>query len=151
MAFLVVDPLQHGTPIYEITGGKSQPIGYSAKWTIRTNDSGKGCPSSIDEIVVAATPGAATAAATAVPLIQKPGVVSSSFTSQDVTEIRVQPDGSLIRRPINYLLVAKSFLPEGETIPIATEIWFSQEPFADQKAVQEAAMKCDEGRPSPQT
>src|SRR5215831_8884220 len=138
MRLPIVNPLVDGTRVFEVNGNDKTAIGFSTHWTVKTNRDAKpglGCPSFIDQMVVGDTGEEARRAAAAVPLVQEPGVASSSFSSHHVKMIRLQPDGSQYVREVENLLVAKWFKNLCDQHPTATEIWVSDEPFLDQDAV----------------
>lgn len=141
----VVDPnLVQGTKIFEVQGQHKKEIGVSAGWITRTTRPGEDtpCPSTIDKIVVAPTHHMAQTAFKKAKLHQDPTVVSSSFSSRNVTELRVDDQGNTTERVVKYLLVAKARRPDPTKPPIADEIWFSNHPFLDSAAVKQAEKNC---------
>jgi hypothetical protein len=148
MGFLnitIVIPNPNGTPIFDVSSGvdKKKQIGLSLDWSTRLRASANkgGCPSWIDQIVVAKD--LATAKSTRVRAVQAVGIASSSFSSRDVVAIFLDKDGNEDKRGIYpFVYVATSHLSDtkdritGEPIPIADEMWFSFSAVNDPKVVQ---------------
>src|SRR5262249_12593648 len=102
--------LPHGSRIYDVTDGvdKKKPLGISINWSTRWRASaGKGgCPSWIDQIVVAKD--SKTANSTTVEAPQRIGIASSSFSSRDVVAILLDKNGNEDTRVIYpYVYVAE--------------------------------------------
>lgn len=133
MAFSIVLPsLPDGTPIYDVTAGGHSRLGVSIDWNTRLRPGGhEGCPSWINEIVVADD---ATAARKAAPLQQLP-IASSSRSSRGVVVHFVDENGQPVKTEgIPFLFVpvvhgSNQIGTDGEPLPIADEIWFSFEPI----------------------
>jgi hypothetical protein len=136
----IVDPNPDGTPIYDVSNGtgSKQLLGMSTDWStrMRSSVSKGGCPSWIDQIVVA--PDLKTCQATPIHTRPIPGIASSSFSSRDVLAIFVDKKGEEDHRAVYpYVYVAKSHSSiridpiTGKPVPVADEMWFSSKPVND--------------------
>jgi hypothetical protein len=142
-----------GTPVYDVSRGvdpgDKKLIGVSRNWSTRLRASADkgGCPSWIDQIVIA--PNDATARKTTVKATQAAPIASSSFSSRDVVAIILNSDGNENQRAIFPYVYVAAFHDSGEIdkttgkpIPIADELWFAQTPVND-KRVTDAEAECN--------
>jgi hypothetical protein len=133
-----VDPLPHGTPVFDVTGGQHNQIGLSIDWNAKPAPAPQGCPQWIDTINVAQDLGSAQKGHAQNPVPPDP-FASSSLSSRNVNYQSVDQNGNVT--PVNnvpYVLIAAHHYikdAHGDPVinpktgkactPLADEIWFS--------------------------